>query len=180
MRDWGWQDRAEWSAQNGYGRDESRRRNHFGGAQKAPVWGEWEGVVEEFFGTSFWELYVTRMESMRERKEEKEWGDKVADLLPLIIKLTDEIGRTPVVEGAIQRLMGRKPKSRVAMASGELVAAWRTMAIEEILDDVRTKIEEARCASFDVVAEAPTQNTRVACSGTIPQNNPFAALKGKF
>ena len=177
MRDWGWQDRAEWTAQNGYGRDESRPRNHFAVTQKAPVWGEWEGVVEEYFGSVIWEWYVEKMYRLEERKQEKEWDEKVKMLLPLVIGLTDEIGRTPDVEGAIQRLLGRKPKSRVAIVSGELVSVWRSMSIEEILDDVRARIEAVHRSSFDT---AEVVETRVAISGTIPQNNPFAALKGKF
>ena len=179
MRDWGWQDRAEWSAQNGFGREEQRPRNHFGGTQKAPVWGEWESVVDEFFSTVVWEWYVERTRRLEERKQERLWDEKVRAVLPLLIKLTEQIGRTPTIDGALQRLEGRKPKSRVAMASAELVSVWRSMTIEEILDDVRAEVEEAHRASFDTT-EVPTQDTRVASSGDVPQNNPFAALKGKF
>lgn len=180
MRDWGWQDRAEWTAQDtGRGSASERTRRSEVNAVR-PVWGEWEGVVEEHFGAVIWEWYGERMRRLEERKQEKEWGDKVADLLPLIIKLTDEIGRTPAIDGALQRLMGRKPKSKVSLTSAELVSAWRNMTVEEIIDGVRAEVEEAHRASFDVVAETPTQNIRVASSGDVPQNNPFAALKGLF
>lgn len=174
MRDWGWEDRAEWTAQSGYGREEQRPRNHSGN-QKAPVWGEWDSVTEDYFGTVIWEWYGERMRRLEERKQEKEWGEQVKMLLPLLISLTEEIGRTPAVEGAIQRLLGRKPKSRVALASGELVATWRTMTVEEIIDHAKAHIMAQRHPEQGEVVE-----TRVASSGTIPQNNPFAALKGKF
>lgn len=177
MRDWGWQDRAEWSAQNGFGREEQRPRNHFGGTQKAPVWGEWEGVVEEHFGAVSWGWYVEKMKAVESRREERLWDEKVKILVPAIIGLTDEIGRTEAIEGALQRLLGRKPRSRVAMASAVLVSVWRSMTIEEILDDVRARIEAVHRSFFDTTEVV---ETRVSSVGVIPQNNPFAALKGKF
>lgn len=180
MRDWGWEDRAEWTAQDTGRGITSERRVRSEVTVSSPVWGEWDSVVEEYLGDVIWEWYINRCNQIMERRKEKEWDDKVADLLPLLISLTEQIGRTEAVEGAIQRLMGRKPRSRVAMASAELVSVWRSMTIEEILDDVRAEVEEAHRASFDVVAETPTQNIRVASSGDVPQNNPFAALKGLF
>lgn len=175
MRDWGWQDRAEWNSQQGFGRDERRQQNHFGSSQKTPVWGEWEDVTEEYFGTRFWELYVTRMESMKERKEEKEWENKVAVVLPLIRDIASKNGCTVTLYAAMDRLEGRKPKSRWRAASGDMVALWRGMSVEQILDHVEAHLRASDCPDDGEVLE-----TRVVSAGVIPQNNPFAALKGKF
>ena len=175
MRDWGWQDRAEWSSQNGYGRDESRPRNHFGGAQKAPVWGEWEGVTEEYFGTVIWEWYLDRCNQIIERKEEKIWDEKVRQVIPMILEITAEHGCTDTVYAAMAIVEGRKPKSRSRAAGGDMVALWRGMSVQEIIAHTRAHILAEHSRGDGEVVE-----TRVTSAGTIPNTNPFAALKGKF
>lgn len=175
MRDWGWQDRAEWTAQDTGRGNASERTRRSDVTEDRPVWSEWEGVVEEHFGAVIWEWYIDRCNQIIERKKEKEWDEKVKIVVPLIRDIASKHGCTVTLYAALDRLEGRKPKSRWRVASGDMVALWRAMSVEEILAHV-----EAHLRAADSPDDGEVQETRVSSVGTIPSNNPFAALKGKF
>lgn len=175
MRDWGWEDRAEWTAQDTGRYITSERRVRTEVTEDRPVWGEWERAVEEYLGELPWEWYVQYAKAVESRRKEKEWSEKVKVVIPMILEMYAEIGCTETVWAAVAWAEGRKPKSRWHVAGAEMVSSWRTMTVDEIIAHVRARILAERHPEQGEVVEV-----RVASTGTIPQNNPFAALKGKF